>query len=74
MDHLQSDTINRIALSLDEDVYGANGDLTREQILDCVVDNIHAQTNYAYAKTGTVPLDAVARMIMGVGNTRIASA
>ena len=57
--------INTIALSLDEDVHGANGDLNHEQIKDHLIANIHAETNYQYAKIG-FPAWAVANLVWSV--------
>jgi hypothetical protein len=50
--HLQSDTINDIALSLNEDVYGSSGDLDECQIKERLIENIHASTDYRYADRG----------------------
>jgi hypothetical protein len=62
--HLQSDTINCIALSLDEDVYGSNGDLDEFQIRDHLIENIHAATGYQYGDT--IPVHVVANLIQSV--------
>jgi hypothetical protein len=64
--HLQSDDINDIALSLDEDVYGSNGDLDEFQIKERLLANIHASTNYQYADSGMIPIEVVASLIQGV--------
>ena len=66
IEHLAHKTISNIALSLDEDVYGSNGDLDRWQIHDRLIENIHAATNYAYAESRLVPIDAVASLIRSV--------
>ena len=54
MKHLESNYINTIALSLNEDVYGANGDLDDFEIKERLIENIHNATGYAYAETGLV--------------------
>jgi hypothetical protein len=55
--------INNIALALDEDVHGANGDLTEQEIGERLISNIHDATNYAYADSGLVPVSTVARLL-----------
>jgi hypothetical protein len=64
--HLASDSIDEIALSLDEDVYGANGDLTDEQIRNRLVANIHIATDHQYIQTGLLPARLVAALIKSV--------
>jgi hypothetical protein len=49
--HLESNYINTIALSLNEDVYSANGDLDDFEIKERLI-----ATDYAYAGTGLVPI------------------
>lgn len=62
--HLESDTIDDIALSLDEDVYGSNGDLTDEQINEHLIKNIRGVTNYQFANA--IPVEVVATLIRRV--------
>jgi hypothetical protein len=57
---------DNIALCLDEDVYGANGNLDRWQILERLVENIHAATNYQFKETGLIPERSVASLILHV--------
>ena len=64
--HLLNDVINDIALTLDEDVYGSNGDLDEFQIRDRLVENIHATTDYRYAEDGMIPVRVVASLIQSV--------
>jgi hypothetical protein len=64
--HLESDTINDIALGLDEDIYGANGDLDQFQIRERIVENIHGATNHQYATSGLVPVGTVAGLILSI--------
>jgi hypothetical protein len=66
MKHLASNSINEIALSLGEDVYGANGDLTDEQIRNRLVATIHVATDYQYTQTGLLPVQLVAALIRSV--------
>ncbi|WP_256806333.1 hypothetical protein [Bradyrhizobium sp. Bra64] len=46
LDHLESHYIDSIALSLDEDVYGANGELDDLEIRSRLMEKIVAQCNY----------------------------
>src|SRR5262245_1156326 len=64
--HLDCDHIDTIALCLDEDVYGANGDLSAAEIRRRLVENIHRETGHGYAKTGMIPVETVASLIQGV--------
>ena len=64
--HLASEHIDDIALSLDEDVYGANGDLDELQIKERLIANIHAATDYAHVETGMIPIRRVASLIQSV--------
>jgi hypothetical protein len=64
--HLSSDHIDTIALDLDLDVYGANGDLDDGEIKKNLIENIHARTDYAYADTGLMPVWHVADLIRSV--------
>jgi hypothetical protein len=64
--HLTSTAINDIALSLDEDVYGANGDLSELEIRERLISNIHDATDYAYVRNGMIPIGAVASLIQAV--------
>jgi hypothetical protein len=64
--HLSSDIINNIALSLNEDVYGANGDLDTREIHERLITHIHHASDYAYAVSGLVPVSAVADLIRSV--------
>jgi hypothetical protein len=64
--HLESDFINEIALGLDEDVYGANGDLDEVQITERVIENIHDFTGDSYREAGLIPVAHVARLIQSV--------
>lgn len=49
IDHLDSDYIDRIALQLDGDVYGANGDLDHQEILDRLMETIVEKCNHHLA-------------------------
>jgi hypothetical protein len=62
--HLESDIIDDIALSLDEDVYGSNGDLTDKQINEHLIKNIRAETGYQFADA--IPVEVVATLIRSV--------
>lgn len=64
--HLNSDHINDIALSLDEDVYGANGDLDESQIKSRLIMNIHYATDYQYVAHDMMPVWAAADLIRSV--------
>jgi hypothetical protein len=64
--HLSFVTINEIAMSLNDDVYGASGDFTERQINERLISTIHHATDYAYANSGLVPVSAVARLIRSV--------
>jgi hypothetical protein len=66
MKHLDATSIDEIALSLDEDVYGANGELTDKQILTRLIMTIHIETNYQYIRTGLLPVEQVAALIKSV--------
>jgi hypothetical protein len=63
--HLEVDIINQIALGLDEDVYGASGDLSECEIIARLIENIHQATNYQ-ATNGTLPIGEVAQLVRGV--------
>lgn len=62
--HLETATINTIALNLDEDVYGANGDLTDEQINEHLIENIRDVTDYQFGDL--IPVQIVANLIRRV--------
>jgi hypothetical protein len=64
--HLSSDHINTIALSLSEDVYGANGDLHDVEITSRLIDHIHAATDYAYTDSERIPVWIAADLIQSV--------
>ena len=64
MDHLKSDYINDIALQLDEDVYGANGELDDQEIRDRLMETIIDQCNYPV--DGRVDVWQAANLILGV--------
>jgi hypothetical protein len=64
--HLMSDDINTIALSLDEDIYGANGDLDDQEIAERLIENIHRATDYRYFTGAMVPIGTVASLIRNV--------
>jgi hypothetical protein len=64
--HLSSNYIDIIALSLDEDVYGANGDLDDVEIKRRLIENIHARTDYAYAESELMPVWHAADLIKSV--------
>jgi len=62
--HLASDHIDKIALSLDEDVYGASGPLSEWQIRERLIEQIRSVTDYQHGEM--VPINAVAGLILGV--------
>jgi hypothetical protein len=64
--HLYSDYIDDIALGLDEDVYGANGDLDESQIKSRLIANIHRRTDCQYAANDMMPVWAAADLIRSV--------
>jgi hypothetical protein len=64
--HLESNYIDTIALSLDEDVYGANGDLDELEIKQNLIEKIHAHTDYQYVANGMMPVWAAADLIRSV--------
>jgi hypothetical protein len=64
--HLASDAPNWIAISLLEDVYGASGDFTDQQIHERLIAKIHEETNQQYVATGMIPVQVVANLIMDV--------
>jgi hypothetical protein len=64
--HLHSDYINNIASGLDEDVYGANGDLDEFEIDERLIENIHEWTGHQYFRTGVMPVWHAARMVRSV--------
>jgi hypothetical protein len=70
-DHLNSGYINMIALGLDEDVYGANGNLDEIQILERLIRNVHNHTGHQYAQTGMIPVGAVAALVRSVWEYKV---
>lgn len=64
--HLTSTTISRIGLGLDEYGYYATDAVAREKVLESVVENIHASTDYQFAESGMLPVRTVASLIFGV--------
>ena len=66
MKHLATNSFNEIAYSLGDDVYGANGGLSDEQINNRLVMNIHIETNYRHIQTGMIPVEQVAALIRDV--------
>jgi hypothetical protein len=54
--------IDTIALRLSEDVYGASGDLSEDEIFDRLIENIHMDTDYAYRDKG-MPVHLVASLL-----------
>jgi hypothetical protein len=61
--HLKSDHVDLIALGLDEDVYGANGDLDDFEIKKRLVQRIHEATN---CYEDAIPVWSVANLIYSV--------
>ena len=55
--------IKHLALSLDEDVYGADGDLYDARIREYLIQRIHEYTDHVYATSGMIPVEVVADMI-----------
>jgi hypothetical protein len=69
LNHLQDEYIDPIALGLDGDVYGARGELSDEEILQRVMENIRETLNYPHrddASVGVVSLELAARLIISV--------
>jgi hypothetical protein len=60
--HLESDYIDDIALCLDEDVYGASGGLSEEEIFDRLIAKIHESTQHSFIKSGMVPVRTVGHL------------
>jgi hypothetical protein len=63
--HLDSDYINPLALQLAEDVYGSNGDLNDEEIMERLMEAVFNHTESSSRETG-VPLRTVASLIRSV--------
>jgi hypothetical protein len=72
--HLQLDFVDIIALGLDEDIYGANGDLSEIEIEKRLIENIHHRNGFQYHDSRMLPVDVVARLIrqrLGREGTRL---
>ncbi len=63
IDHLSSDRIDEIALSLDLDVYGANGDWSETEIRDRLIAKVHESTGWQFYESDTIPVYAVASLL-----------
>jgi hypothetical protein len=57
---------DEISQGLNDDVYGAIGELDRPTIIKRVVENIHSATLREYEKTGLIPVLTVAWLIESV--------
>jgi hypothetical protein len=64
--HLESKYISEIVLRLNDDVYGANGELDEFQIKRRLIETIHARTDYAYTATDMMPVWLVADIVREV--------
>jgi len=61
---LSGQRIDSIPLHLDENVYGTNGDLTDEQILDRVIEDLREWFNYSAGDV--IWLEQAAQVILSV--------
>jgi hypothetical protein len=68
--HLKSDHIDKIALQLDEDVYGANGDLSDHQIryrlMEAIIVQLGVLKPVMDVHTPSLSLAQAADLILGV--------
>jgi hypothetical protein len=59
-----------VALGLEEDIQGANGELDAFDIHERLVERIHDYTGGAYFATGMMPVGHVARIVRSVWEFR----